>query len=374
MPFKIDKLTRGNGSCWMISVFQQCKRPEINLYLQDDIKALVDKMDTNGLRNTVCDFMLTSNHPKVKIFKERYERLDGSNLPWIELWGAGRKGMRNSTVWADQNFMQATAWLLGVDIKILNSVCINGMINYLSYSGNLEEENVPSIVPPMTIGYRTNCHFQSLLPLEVKDGGAALIREMNERNLGIQNKNEAIHVSDDENEEEKKQKDAPNEIVKQSKIDKVLGISDDENEGEKKMDANFDIEYDSEEDKKIKSFKRNVVIVNEDKNEFLGKKEKEDKVKKPRIGNILSNMEERKGILVKEKMNEKKRENFAKLERTYSDESMSSLKSCSSIVSVKSNGSDFININDLFPKPSSVKGNIIRCNNYAVENLLVRQL
>ena len=82
----------------MISVFQQCKRPEINLYLQDDIKALVDKMDTNGLRNTVCDFMLTSNHPKVKIFKERYERLDGSNLPWIELWGAGRKGMRNSTV------------------------------------------------------------------------------------------------------------------------------------------------------------------------------------------------------------------------------------------------------------------------------------
>ena len=178
----------------MISVFQQCKRPEINLYLQDDIKALVDKMDTNGLRNTVCDFMLTSNHPKVKIFKERYERLDGSNLPWIELWAAGRKGMRNSTVWADQNFMQATAWLLGVDIKILNSVCINGMINYLSYSGNLEEENVPSIVPPMTIGYRTNCHFQSLLPLEVNDGGAALIREMNERNLGILNQNEAIVV------------------------------------------------------------------------------------------------------------------------------------------------------------------------------------
>ena len=115
LPFKIDKLTRGNGSCWMISVFQQCKRQEIYLYLQDDIRNLVDKMDTNGLRNAVCDFMLTSNHPKVKIFKARYQRLDGSELPWIELWGAGRKGMRNSTVWADQNFMQATAWLLGVE-------------------------------------------------------------------------------------------------------------------------------------------------------------------------------------------------------------------------------------------------------------------
>ena len=325
--------------------------------MQDDIKALVDKMDTNGLRNTVCDFMLTSNHPKVKIFKERYERLDGSNLPWIELWAAGRKGMRNSTVWADQNFMQATAWLLGVDIKILNSVCINGMINYLSYSGNLEEENVPSIVPPMTIGYRTNCHFQSLLPLEVNDGGAAQIREMNERNLEIQNKNEGIVVSDDE--KEKNQKQAVNKKVKPFEFDNVLGISDNENEGKMK-DTSFDMEYNSEEDKKIKSFKRNVVIINEDKNKFLGEKEKEDEVKKPRIENILSNIEEVKGIFSKEKINEKKGDNYAKLERTYSDESMSSMKSCSSIISVQSEGSDFININDLFPKPFAVKGNNIK--------------
>ena len=360
MPFKIDKLTRGNGSCWMISVFQQCKRPEINLYLQDDIKALVDKMDTNGLRNTVCDFMLTSNHPKVKIFKERYERLDGSNLPWIELWAAGRKGMRNSTVWADQNFMQATAWLLGVDIKILNSVCINGMINYLSYSGNLEEENVPSIVPPMTIGYRTNCHFQSLLPLEVNDGGAALIREMNERNLGILNQNEAIVVSDDENKKEKIQTEAANEEVKQPKIEKLLGFSDDKNERKEIEDISFDTDYDSEEDKKIKSFKRNVFIINEEKNEFLGKNEKESKIKKPRFENIFfSNIEEMKDLPAKEEFNEKDYENTAKFERTYSDESISSMNSCSSKISVQSDGSDFININDLFPKPYAVKGNMI---------------
>ena len=326
--------------------------------MQDDIKALVDKMDTNGLRNTVCDFMLTSNHPKVKIFKERYERLDGSNLPWIELWGAGRKGMRNSTVWADQNFMQATAWLLGVDIKILNSVCINGMINYLSYSGNLEEENVPSIVPPMTIGYRTNCHFQSLLPLEVNDGGAALIKEMNERNLGIQNKNEAIVVSDDENKKEKNETKAVNEEVKQPKIEKVLCFSDDENERKEIEDISFDTDYDSEEDKKIKSFKRNVFVINEEKNEFLGKNEKESKIKKPRFENIISNVEEMKDFPAKEEFNEKDYENIAKFERTYSDESISSMNSCSSKISVQSDGSDFININDLFPKPFAVKGNM----------------
>ena len=58
-------------------------------------------------------------------------------------------------------------------------------------------------------------------------------------------------------------------------------------------------------------------------------------------------------------------ENTPKFERTYSDESMSSIKSCSSIISVQSDGSDFININDLFPKPFAVKGNMIY---YEVKN------
>ena len=317
----------------MISVFQQCKRQEINLYLPDDIRSLVDNMDTNGLRIAVCDFMLTSKHPKVKTFKERYEKLDGSELSWEQLWGFGRKGMKNSAVWADQNFMQGTAWLLGVDIKILNSVSRNGIINYLTYSGNLEEENVPSIVPPMTIGYRTNCHFQSLLPLEVNDGGAAQIREMNERNLEIQNKNEAIVVSDDE--KEKNQKQAVNKKVKPFEFDNVLGTSDDENEGKMK-DTSFDIEYNSEEDKRIKSFKRNVVIVNEEKKVYLGKKDiREEKME---VLNFVSDsdIEEIKDI--------------STIKRTISDESMESI--CSN----KSNGSNFININDLFGRPHTIKG------------------
>jgi len=301
----------------MTSVFQQCKRQEINLYLPDDIRSLVDNMDTNGLRIAVCDFMLTSNHPKVKTFKERYETLDGSELPWEQLWGFGKRGMKNSAVWANQNFMQATAWLLGVDIKILNSVSINGMINFLSYSGNLEEDNVPSIVPPMTIGYRTNCHFQSLLPMEVNDGGAEVIRKMNERNLDNQNKNEAIVVSDDEKEKEKKQRNVENEKIKPPKI------------------YDFDIEYDSEEDKKIKSFQRNLVIINEDKKVFLGKKDNE--VRKMTIKNPTdSDMEEIKDL--------------SNIKRTTSDESLKSM--CSNM----SDGSDLININDLFGKPNTSKG------------------
>ena len=324
----------------MISVFQQCKRPEINLYLPDDIRSLVDNMDTNGLRIAVCDFMLTSNHPKVKTFKERYETLDGSELPWEQLWGFGNRGMKNSAVWADQNFMQGTAWLLGVDIKILNSVSRNGIINYLTYSGNLEEENVPSIVPPMTIGYRTRCHFQSLLPLEINDGGAATIKELNDKNSSILNQNETIDISDDE-------KDKTN-IKPEDKISKPAKISE-------SMSLCLKTENDSEEVKKIKSFKRNVKIVNEDNKEFLGNKEKD--VKKLKIENpkikkvedITANIEEVRDI--------SRKKNCATIERTFSDESISSIKSCSSKISVQSDDSDFININDLFSKPSVFKGN-----------------
>ena len=215
-------------------------------------------------------------------------------------------------------------------------------------------------MPPMTIGHRTNCHFQSLLPLEVNDGGAAIIKEMNERNLGIQNKNEAIVVSDDENKKEKNETKAVNEEVKQPKIEKVLCFSDDENERKEIEDISFDTDYDSEEDKKIKSFKRNVFVINEEKNEFLGKNEKESKIKKPRFENIFfSNIEEMKDLPAKEEFNEKDYENTANFERTYSDESITSMNSCSSKISVKSENSDFININDLFSKPSAVKGNIV---------------
>ena len=47
--------------------------------------------------------------------------------------------------------------------------------------------------------------------MEVNDGGAALIKEMNERNLGIQNKDETMVVSDDEKDNKKILNDAENE-------------------------------------------------------------------------------------------------------------------------------------------------------------------
>ena len=335
LPFKLDKLTKGNGSCWMISVFQQCKRTEIWLYLADDIRTLVEKMDTDGLRNAVANLMLSSNHPKIRTYKERYDRNDGAELSWNKLWEA----MRNPSKWADQNFMQGTAWLLGVDIMILNSKSINGIINFNKFSGNLEEEDVPSIVPPMTIGYRTRCHFQSILPNEIHDGGASKIREINEKYQS----NETIEITDDE-EDKKERRDDLNDLKKAEKKNSVKEIG-------KKSDY-----------LKISPFKRSIVIVSEEKNELLGRKEKLIKIQV----NHYKVEEIKDQISRKKKLNDENKEDEFKMKETDNkkDESIQSVKrslsneSIKSSSSFKSEGSDFINMNALFGKsPFKVKGN-----------------
>ena len=340
LPFKLDKLTKGDGSCWMTSVFQQCKRTEIWLYLPDDIRTLVENMDTDGLRNAVANFMLSSNHPKIRTYKERYDRNDGAELSWNKLWEA----MRNPSKWADQNFMQGTAWLLGVDIKILNSKSLNGIINFNTFSGNLEEEDVPSIVPPMTIGYRTRCHFQSILPTEIQDGGASKIREINEEYQS----NKTIEITDDE-EDTKERRDDMNDFKKAEKI-----ISEKEF-GRKSDDLN------------INPFKRSIVIVNEDKNELLGRKEEHIKIqvnhykveeikdKISRKGLKKSNDENIKDEFKMKETDNDKDESKQSIKRSLSNES---IKSSSSFKSCKNGGSDLINMNALFGKsPVKAKGN-----------------
>jgi len=342
LPFKLDKLTKGNGSCWMISVFQQCKRTEIWLYLADDIRTLVENMDTDGLRNAVANLMLSSNHPKIRTYKERYERNDGSEVSWNALWNM----MRNPSKWADQNFMQGTAWLLGVDIKILNSKSINGIINFNHFSGNLEEEDVPSIVPPMTIGYRTRCHFQSLLPNDIHDGGASQIKEINNKYQS----NETIDITDDE--EDKKEDRSVDLKLDDDLIEANISISSEE------------IERDSD-DMKISSYRRNIVIVNEDKNELLGRKEKYIKIQ------VINKVEEIKDKISRKdlkKFNDENKEEDFKIKKTDDDNDESiqsvkrslsneSIKSSSSFKSCKSDKSDFINMNALFGKsPVKVKG------------------
>ena len=38
---------------------------------------------------------------------------------------------------------------------------------YIKVFGNLEDANVPGVAPPIVLGLKGNCHYQSLLPIEI---------------------------------------------------------------------------------------------------------------------------------------------------------------------------------------------------------------
>ena len=50
LSFKLDKLTRGNGSCLLIAVLQQLKRMELYSKLTEQVKQMVDCLDYQTFR------------------------------------------------------------------------------------------------------------------------------------------------------------------------------------------------------------------------------------------------------------------------------------------------------------------------------------
>ena len=50
LHFKLDKLTRGNGSCFMIAVLQQLNQPELYSQLPEEVKPMVDSLDHQSFR------------------------------------------------------------------------------------------------------------------------------------------------------------------------------------------------------------------------------------------------------------------------------------------------------------------------------------
>ena len=50
LKFKLDNLTRGNGSCLMIAVLQQLNQPELYSQLPEEVKPMVDNLDHQRFR------------------------------------------------------------------------------------------------------------------------------------------------------------------------------------------------------------------------------------------------------------------------------------------------------------------------------------
>ena len=104
--FKLDKLTKGEGSCFPISVVQQLNREDVHDNIREDLRPLATTMDHHLLRVKVKDFIcrLNWNHRKVLELKEIFyidqaakaEAGEPTNT-WEEYW----EKMSEDTEWAD---------------------------------------------------------------------------------------------------------------------------------------------------------------------------------------------------------------------------------------------------------------------------------
>ena len=165
LPLKLDQLTEGRGNCFPISIMQQCRRPEIFSQLKSIPKMLVrHKTGYAALRYNVKQFMVKSNHPQVARFRAQYEETDGisNGETWAQYWAK----MIKDRTWVDYWFVQATAWYLQLDIWIIATSSTESS-PYIAISGNLEDGSIPTTGPVITLGTKSNCHYQSLLPIEM---------------------------------------------------------------------------------------------------------------------------------------------------------------------------------------------------------------
>ena len=121
LPVKLDQLTEGRGNCFPIAVLQQCRRPEILSQLSPLQKEIVKHESTQELRNSVKQFIVKSENPKIVSFKAQYN--ESVALANGELWEQYWERMSEDRMWVDYTFIQATAWYLKLDMWIIDTSC-----------------------------------------------------------------------------------------------------------------------------------------------------------------------------------------------------------------------------------------------------------
>ena len=165
LPFKLDQLTEGLGNCFPIAIIQQLRRPEILSQLRPATRRIMKwKTGHSLLRQSIHQFIMKSKCLRVKELKSQYEETDGlvNRESWDEYWTR----MTTDKVWVDYWFVQGTAWYLQLDILIV-ATSNTEESPYIEVNGNLADGNKPSQGPMITLGTKSNSHYQSLLPIEM---------------------------------------------------------------------------------------------------------------------------------------------------------------------------------------------------------------
>ena len=167
LPFKMDEITIGDGNCFTRAVLQQCQRNPVKNYLRSRQLNFVNYME---LKMNVCQFMLKENNvPMVREFKVRFEarqgeaRLRGEHAhTWSQYWMT----MAMDGEWVDAVFVQATAWYLYSDIHLIPTATATKENPFFTINGNYTFETASCPGPALLLGYNSNLHYQSVLPID----------------------------------------------------------------------------------------------------------------------------------------------------------------------------------------------------------------
>jgi hypothetical protein len=187
---KLDNNTEGYGNCFPNAIVQQCRRPEIRTWLQENKPwAIVSNQRT--LRTKVKTFALKSRNKNLCNFKSNYEKIlqKTENKTWTDYW----EEMGQDGAWVDSVSVQVTAWYMGLDILILTTSS-KPEHPFISVTGNIDNTSVSSTGPPLLLGNYTNVHYQSLVPLYKNMN---MQYQPKRRTLGVEKENNENSKTDD---------------------------------------------------------------------------------------------------------------------------------------------------------------------------------
>ena len=168
LPLKLDFITPAEGNCFSHAVIQQCQRAVVREELQRQGRTVTNFMD---LKRDVRQFVLSrQQHPRIKEMKANYEQKQGQlarerkpTRGWSTYW----EDMLKDGEWADDSFVQATAFYLSLDICLVIADSATNTHLYQPMSGDIESGKVGSLEgPALLIGYISDQHYQSLLLVE----------------------------------------------------------------------------------------------------------------------------------------------------------------------------------------------------------------
>ena len=165
---KLDEPTLGDGSCFSHAIVQQCRRRPVKLFLQSRGVTVSDFMH---LKTSVAQFIQANiNTQKVQNLRVNFD-VSQLNMHWEGLqkrsWSDYWKDMQRPKglrAWADNIFVQATAWYLNLDLRIIYAGANTEGQTVTTTDGNFSPVAGGERRPLLYLGYIVNEHYQSLLP------------------------------------------------------------------------------------------------------------------------------------------------------------------------------------------------------------------